>query len=64
MSPSINGRVGGGGLERDQKVKKIIINYLIHQTRPDLNKNVQDVNLYKSITNIDPGSKGQGHGGL
>jgi hypothetical protein len=22
---------------------------------------MQDVNLYKSITNIDPGSKGQGH---
>jgi hypothetical protein len=25
---------------------------------------MQDVNLYKSITNIDPGTKGQGHGGL
>jgi hypothetical protein len=25
---------------------------------------MQDVILYKSITNIDPGSKGQGHGSL
>jgi hypothetical protein len=24
---------------------------------------MQDVNLYKSITNIDPGTKGQGHRG-
>jgi hypothetical protein len=51
-----------GSLKRDKKSEKIIINSLNHQTTK-LESNMQDVILYKSITNIDHGSKGQGHGG-
>jgi hypothetical protein len=48
-------------LKGTKKVKKIHKKFPNSPNLTKLKQNMQDVNLYKSITNIDPGTKGQGH---